>query len=69
MRTVWNLDDAKATLLVKQGCTATEVAARLGVSRQAVNHAIRKGRIPRPGELDASTEANGTQPGTARAGA
>jgi len=69
MRTVWNLDDAKATLLIRQGCTSTEVAERLGVSRQAVNHAIRKGRIPRPGELDASTEANGTQSSTPRAGA
>ena len=48
MRTVWTLDDAKATLLIEQGCTVIEVAAKLGVSRQSVYVAIRRGRIPAP---------------------
>lgn len=48
MRTVWNLNDAAATALIEQGATVAEVAERLGVTRQAVNHAIRRGRIPAP---------------------
>ncbi len=65
-KTIWVLDDAKATLLINQGATVREVAERLGVSRQTVYVAIRKGRIPAPanarlGDSAAST-ANGTTP-------
>lgn len=68
-KTIWVLDDAKAALLIQQGASITEVARRLGVSRQTVYVAIRKGRIPRPGELVSPIETNGTQPSTPRAGA
>lgn len=47
-KTIWVLDDAKATALIEQGCTVTEVARRLQVSRQTIYVAIKRGRIPRP---------------------
>lgn len=65
MRTVWNLDDDKATLLIQQGCSVIEVAERLGVSRQAVYVAIRRGRVPAPiqrGLGDSSIEPDSTTP-------
>jgi excisionase family DNA binding protein len=47
-KTIWVLDDAKATLLIQQGASVSEVAERLSVSRQTVYVAIKKGRIPAP---------------------
>jgi predicted DNA-binding protein (UPF0251 family) len=48
-RRVWTLDDVEATRLIEQEkLTVIQVAARLGVSRQAIYHAIEMGRIPRP---------------------
>jgi transposase len=64
-KTIWVLDDAKATLLIKQGATAAEVAERLGVSRQTVYTAIKRGRIPAPLNTrvrDSSSERNGSKP-------
>jgi len=48
MRTVWTLDDAEASRLIGEGRGVTEVARQLGVSRQAIYVAIRKGRVPAP---------------------
>lgn len=49
MRTVFRLNDNEAhRLITVENLTVAQVAERLGVSRQAVNHAIRKGRIPAP---------------------
>lgn len=47
-RTVWVLDDAKATKLADSGCSVSEIARQCGVSRQTVYTAIRKGRVPKP---------------------
>lgn len=47
-KTIWVLDDAKAALLIDEGAGVSEVARRLGVSRQTVYAAIKKGRIPAP---------------------
>lgn len=44
----WVLDDDAAASLINDGVGVTEVAKRLGVSRQTVYKAIRKGRIPAP---------------------
>lgn len=62
-KTIWVLDDAKATLLIQQGCSVREVAERLNVSRQTVYVAIRKGRIPAPATRrlgDSPLAQNGT---------
>lgn len=47
-KTIWVLDDTKATLLIEAGAGVSEVAKTLNVSRQTVYAAIRKGRIPAP---------------------
>jgi excisionase family DNA binding protein len=68
--TTWVLDDAKATCLIKQGASVTEVAERLKVSRQTVYKAIRKGRIPAPQKRLGTTPIgkNGTPPSAGSAG-
>lgn len=48
MRTVFMLDDRRASELLAAGLTITEAARALGVSRQALYDAIRKGRVERP---------------------
>lgn len=73
MRTVWTLDDAEATRLIEdEKLSITETARRLGVSRQAVYHAIHKGRVPAPnrdgGPLEDGMSQNATPPSTACAG-
>jgi excisionase family DNA binding protein len=62
-KTIWVLDDAKATLLIQQGVSISEVARQCGVSRWTIYKAIEKGRIPAPAtaRLGASPlERNGT---------
>lgn len=48
MRTVFKLDDRRASQLLAAGLNVTEAARALGVSRQALSLAIRKGRVVRP---------------------
>lgn len=73
MRTVWTLDDAEANrLLNEERLSITETARQLGVSRQAVHHAIQRGRVrvahraggPRIDDMP----ADGTHDEDARAG-
>jgi excisionase family DNA binding protein len=66
----WVLDDAAAANLINQGAGVTEVAKTLGVSRQTVYKAIRKGRIPAPNARLGSTLAqqDSTPPDAACAG-
>lgn len=64
-KTIWVLDDAKATCLIKQGATVKEIAERLNVSRQTVYTAIKKGRIPAPLNArvgDSSSDGNASKP-------
>lgn len=68
-KTIWVLDDAKATLLIDEGAGVSEVARRLGVSRQTVYAAIKKGRIPAPNARLGSTNSldrDGTAPDAGR---
>ena len=70
-KTIWVLDDAKATLLIQQGASVREVAERLNVSRQTVYVAIKKGRIPAPSTArlgDSPFGANGTPSSAPRVG-
>lgn len=70
-KTIWVLDDAKATCLIKQGASVKEIAERLNVSRQTVYTAIKKGRIPPPLTArlgDSSLGANGKPDPACRVG-
>lgn len=69
MRTVWNLDDAEANRLIGLGKTITETARLLGVSRQAVYHAIHMGRVSRDGgPLEDGMQRDSARPSTPCAG-
>ena len=64
-KTIWVLDDAKATLLIEQKVPVSEVARQCGVSRQTIYAAIKKGRIPAPNARLGSTNSldrDGTAP-------
>lgn len=62
MRGVWNLDDGEATRLLGEGNTIATTARLLGVSRQAIHHALKTGRVLRPA-------SDGTPPRVSAAGA
>ena len=68
MRTVWTLDDDEATRLInEEGLGVTELARRMGVSRQSIYVAIKRGRIPAPDRArlgDSSTSRDGSTNGT-----